>query len=88
MMLAAMTIDEIDPPSGEFFKGVVLAGINDVVDDAGNHFDALRWALRISALRITERSARRRAAALYRSPQEGATTLSAFVAPVTRTVGH
>ena len=39
MMLASMTIDKVDPPSGEFFKGVDLAGINDVVDDAGNHFD-------------------------------------------------
>ena len=44
MMLAAMTIDEIDPPSGEPFKGVDLAGINGVVDDAGNHFDALHRA--------------------------------------------
>jgi hypothetical protein len=41
MMLAAMTIDKVDPPSGESFKGVDLAGINSVVDDAGNHFDAL-----------------------------------------------
>ena len=38
MMLAAMTIDEVEPPSGKSFKGVDLAGINDVVNDAGNHF--------------------------------------------------
>jgi len=30
MMLAAMTIDEVDPRSGESFEGVDLAGINDV----------------------------------------------------------
>jgi len=47
MMLAAMTIDEVDPASGESFKGVDLAGINDVVDDAGKHLDALHRALRI-----------------------------------------
>jgi hypothetical protein len=47
MMLAAMTIDEVDPPSGESFKGVDLAGINSVVDDARNHFDALHPALTI-----------------------------------------
>jgi len=44
MMLAAMTIHKVDPPPGEFFKGVDLAGINNVVDDAGNHVDALHRA--------------------------------------------
>src|SRR5215469_9827847 len=37
MMLTAMTIDKADPPFGESFKGVELPGIDDVVDDAGNH---------------------------------------------------
>ena len=47
MMLAAITIDEADPPFGESFKGVDLPGIDDVVDDAGNHFDVLhRWSVR------------------------------------------
>ena len=41
MMLAAMTIDEVDPPFGESLEGVYFVGINDVIDDAGNHFDVL-----------------------------------------------
>jgi len=42
MMLAAMTIDEVDPPFGESLEGVYFVGINDVIDDAGNHFDVLQ----------------------------------------------
>ena len=41
MMLAAMTIDEVDPPFGESLEGVYSVGIKDVIDDAGNHFDVL-----------------------------------------------